>query len=353
MTELPQAASRRELREREQAARAAAELLRPPALPSSLPAPRLIATATRVAPSSVPAEPPLHSAHSASAGQSCTRGVRDMPGPLVSDRAVRSISRPTGRSATRRRGVASRLLSLGALVFAAALAVGMSVPADALSAAAGTATTGSRAAETVGDDASDSASGIAVLAQSAGAQSATVATDQTVAAGSRDDYGVLSYAQVLAQSYATITDYKYAGGKGAIRWPFVGHAAISSPFGPRAPLCATCTSTFHSGTDFLPGVGAPIFAIANGVVIDHTENVTDLGNNVTIRHKIGKDTVTSTYGHMQAGSSPLVVGQVIHVGDFVGLVGSTGESTGPHLHLGITVNGVQVDPVPWMTAHVK
>ena len=317
MTELPQATSRRELREWEAAARAK----------QSSPRISLIA---------LPVAPPITSRPAA----------QPTAQPAPAARTARS-TRPTNRH-----GVVSKLLSVGAMLFAGALAVGMSVPANAFSAASGTAQASSSVVNTSGDDGATS-DGAAGAVNEADIQSATVAADQTIDTGTRDSFQVLSWAQVLAATYATITDYKYAGGKGSVRWPFIGRAPMSSPYGLRAPLCASCTSSFHSGTDFLPGVGAPIFAIADGVVTDHTEGVTDLGNNVTITHRIGKDTVTSTYGHMQAGSSPLVVGQAIHVGDFVGLVGQTGEATGPHLHLGITVNGVGTDPVPWMEAHVN
>jgi murein DD-endopeptidase MepM/ murein hydrolase activator NlpD len=50
-------------------------------------------------------------------------------------------------------------------------------------------------------------------------------------------------------------------------------------------------------------------------------------------------------------SSPLHVGDVVKVGDLVGLVGQTGEAVGPHLHLGIQIDGVLVDPWPWMKAN--
>jgi murein DD-endopeptidase MepM/ murein hydrolase activator NlpD len=58
--------------------------------------------------------------------------------------------------------------------------------------------------------------------------------------------------------------------------------------------------------------------------------------------------IRAVYEHMQAGSSPLVVGQQVRVGDFVGLVGQTGEATAPHLHLEIDVDGARTDPIPWL-----
>lgn len=264
--------------------------------------------------------------------------------------------RPT---AALRRRVGRAVLSFTSMLFASALAIGLSIPAStfstASSARADTATseTTTSATETATSSAAATASAAAAQALDAEAQSATVSADETISIPARDGYTSQSRADLLAAQYA-VSGIR-AIGKGSVRWPFTGQAVISSPYGPRAPVCSgsSCTDDFHHGTDFLPGDGAPIFAIANGVVVDHNEGGSDLGNYVTIRHKIGRDIVTSIYGHLQAGSSALVVGQTVSVGDFVGLVGATGIATGPHLHLGITVNGVETDPVPWMIAHVK
>ena len=53
------------------------------------------------------------------------------------------------------------------------------------------------------------------------------------------------------------------------------------------------------------------------------------------------------------GASALVIGQKVTVGQFVGIVGETGEATGPHLHLEISVDGVRIDPYAWLVAHVR
>jgi murein DD-endopeptidase MepM/ murein hydrolase activator NlpD len=99
--------------------------------------------------------------------------------------------------------------------------------------------------------------------------------------------------------------------------------------------------------DFTPGNGSPIFAIADGVVTA-AEFGGGYGQYAYIEHNIRGQRVLSVYAHMQSGSSPLRVGEEIKVGDFIGLVGNTGTSTGPHLHLEIRINGEYVDPFAWL-----
>ncbi|MDP9025979.1 MAG: M23 family metallopeptidase [Actinomycetota bacterium] len=252
--------------------------------------------------------------------------------------------------------MASKLLSVAAMIFAGALAVGTSLPANAFypagsaSASAGS-IAGSSVASGVGVGSSSSA-GSSSSSSAAGLQSAAVDVGQAIDAGTRDDFQVFSWAQVLAQKYAQVNNYTFSGGRGAVRWPFPSQVPISSPYGPRIAPCGGC-STFHNGVDFTPGAGAAIFAIADGVVTAREDGTSEYGNFVIITHKIGRDTVTSTYAHMLAGSSAIVLGQTIHVGDFLGLVGMTGEATGPHLHFEIAVNGARTDPIPWLESHVS
>jgi murein DD-endopeptidase MepM/ murein hydrolase activator NlpD len=78
-----------------------------------------------------------------------------------------------------------------------------------------------------------------------------------------------------------------------------------------------------------------------------------LGIHVAIQHVIDGTVITSVYGHMQVGSMALHVGDVVFVGQPVGLVGSTGASTGAHLHFEIRLDGTNpVDPVAWMRARL-
>ena len=138
----------------------------------------------------------------------------------------------------------------------------------------------------------------------------------------------------------------------AVTWPFAGSTRISDGYGPRAAPCGGC-STFHDGLDMNPGAGAPIGSIAAGVVSSVTSfDDGGLGVHVMIDHVVGGQNVTSTYGHMQAGSVAVSEGESVSAGQLIGKVGSTGQSTGPHLHLELHLGGTTaIDPYAWLVEH--
>lgn len=180
-----------------------------------------------------------------------------------------------------------------------------------------------------------------------GDQSFTVASSDSTQVGvQRESWSVTSYAEVLRSRYGSRNFSYSTAGIGNIRWPFPSAVPISSGFGDRVAPCRYCSSN-HRGLDFTPGNGAPIFAIASGVVVA-AEFGRGYGQYVYIEHEINGQNVLSVYAHMQRGSSPLEVGDQIQVGDFIGLVGNTGTSTGPHLHLEIRINDEYVDPFAWL-----
>jgi murein DD-endopeptidase MepM/ murein hydrolase activator NlpD len=252
--------------------------------------------------------------------------------------ATTSASRPVrgGRART----VGSRILSFSAMIFAGALAVGMSVPANAFNSGGG--------------DGSESPFLAADQAPPAGTQSLSVGDSVEKTSAARDEYTVTSWAEMLRLQYGT-RDYSYSLGdpNGPIRWPFPYAVPISSGFGERAAPCYGCSS-MHMGVDFTPGGGTPIYAIASGTVMLHDDDQYGYGNHVYIDHGDllgdGSD-IRSLYAHMQSGSSALQVGDQIEVGDFIGLVGMTGAATGNHLHFEILVDEVQVDPFAWLQLH--
>jgi murein DD-endopeptidase MepM/ murein hydrolase activator NlpD len=228
----------------------------------------------------------------------------------------------------------SKLLSLGAMLFAGALLVGTSVPANAF----------------MGDSTAKTFTGAAPSTfNTADSQSLAVSTDAVGAATARDGYTVISYSELLRLRYGN-RSYSFTATNGAVRWPFPYAVPISDGWGDRVAPCYGCSS-FHKGVDFTPGSGTPIYAIADGVVSVHDDAAYGFGNHVEISHVINGQSVDSLYAHMQHGSSPLNAGDTIKVGDFIGLVGDTGASTGAHLHFEIHPDGVPVDPFAWLQAH--
>lgn len=139
-------------------------------------------------------------------------------------------------------------------------------------------------------------------------------------------------------------------GTGDIRWPFPGTVVLSSGFGPRAAPCAACSS-MHMGLDMTPGSGTPIGAVAAGTV--RTSGLhAQFGQYAVIDHVIDGQKISTLYAHMVVGSSPLVVGQQVAVGELVGLVGRSGVATGAHLHFEVLIGGsTQVDPRAWLDAN--
>lgn len=251
-------------------------------------------------------------------------------------KARRAAKNTTRRDAVRVAGanksVGKRMLSFGAMLFAGALAVGLTVPANAFD---------------TGPDEAPLADSLALDAQ-------TAEVDPTLASfAERDAWTVTSWAEMLRLRYGN-RSFDYTVGTGPIRWPFPYAVPISSGFGDRAAPCRGCSTT-HSGIDFNPGYGAAIFAIADGVVYEHSEGGSSWGNFVVIKHQIDGQTVYSGYAHMQSGSSPLAAGDEIKVGDFVGLVGATGQATGAHLHFTIAIGDPThyVDPYTYLKRYAS
>lgn len=125
-------------------------------------------------------------------------------------------------------------------------------------------------------------------------------------------------------------------------WPLPGDGRIFSYFGYRkAPTAGA--STYHRGLDIGGETGASIVAVLAGTVEISTYSPTS-GNYVIVNHGNG---LRSAYLHC---SKLLVsVGDYVKQGEVVGLVGSTGISTGPHLHFGVSINNVYVDPLDYIS----
>lgn len=121
--------------------------------------------------------------------------------------------------------------------------------------------------------------------------------------------------------------------------------AITSQFGTRRSYNHGALSAFHTGADFGAGPGAPIVAPAAGVVA-LTDTLPVRGNATIIDHGWG---VYSGFWHQS--EITVQVGDVVTPGQVIGRVGSTGRSTGPHLHWELWVSGAQVDPLQWVQEH--
>ena len=135
---------------------------------------------------------------------------------------------------------------------------------------------------------------------------------------------------------------QYVGGTFA--WPAPGYYTITSPYGMRLhPVIKSYRN--HSGMD----IGAPMgsYAIAaNDGVVTKSMYSNSYGNMIMIDHGGG---VTTLYAH---GSELIArVGDKVKRGDAIMKVGSTGWSTGPHLHFEIRINGQTIDPYPYVTSN--
>ena len=127
-----------------------------------------------------------------------------------------------------------------------------------------------------------------------------------------------------------------------LQWPVPSCTLITSRFGYRvAPT--TGASTYHGGLDIGAGMGASIVAAGAGDVIYSGANG-GYGNCVMIDHGNG---VVTVYAHMS--SIGVSYGQYVTAGQYVGAVGSTGVSTGPHCHFEIRINGAQTDPAAYFS----
>jgi murein DD-endopeptidase MepM/ murein hydrolase activator NlpD len=110
--------------------------------------------------------------------------------------------------------------------------------------------------------------------------------------------------------------------------------------------CSICSS-FHRGVDLSAGCRSPVFAAGPGTVLSAGWDTTGYGNQVTIDHGGG---LTSTYGHMPDGGVMVAAGTVVKAGDQIGMEGSTGRSTGCHVHFEIRLDGQSIDPLAFMRA---
>ncbi|GFN21960.1 M23 family metallopeptidase [Thermanaeromonas sp. C210] len=125
-----------------------------------------------------------------------------------------------------------------------------------------------------------------------------------------------------------------------LKWPVPGVYVITSGFGPRIDLVEGIDG-FHTGVDIGAPQGTPVVAAAPGVVA-HAGRAGNYGLAVFLQHEGGVETI---YAHL-AGIA-VKRGQVVQAGELIGYVGSTGKSTGPHLHFEVRVHQQPVNPTDY------
>jgi murein DD-endopeptidase MepM/ murein hydrolase activator NlpD len=123
-------------------------------------------------------------------------------------------------------------------------------------------------------------------------------------------------------------------------WP--AHGWLSGTYGRRADPF-TGESDFHRGLDIATEKGRPVFATAEGTVSSASRSG-EYGNLVVVNHAFG---LSTRYGHLSKFN--VTAGQSVKRGDVIGYVGSTGRSTGSHLHYEIRVNGKLLNPLQLLT----
>lgn len=135
----------------------------------------------------------------------------------------------------------------------------------------------------------------------------------------------------------------YAGGNGPFLLP-VGSARISSGYGYRTHPVTGEVGKMHTGVDFAVAQGTDIHAADSGTVLV-AEWWSGYGYCVIIDHGGG---VWTLYGHIREGGLRVKAGESVDRGQVIAESGSTGRSTGPHLHFEVRVDGKTVDPMPYL-----
>lgn len=185
-----------------------------------------------------------------------------------------------------------------------------------------------------------SAAASTIVAQPAvsAAEGAKIDFSRTAVSTTADPDGKLKHL-LSAQAAATVTRDTSTGTLGA---PLT-QMTTASPFGYRVSPITGGYGEFHRGQDYAAQCGTSVMAAASGTVTFAGWHPYGGGNRVVVDHGNGLET---TYNHLS--SSSVTVGQKVNRGDVVALSGTTGASTGCHLHFEVMTNGEVVDPTGWL-----
>jgi murein DD-endopeptidase MepM/ murein hydrolase activator NlpD len=269
-----------------------------------------------------------------------SRGRRRAAGPAPAPRAAEVITadrpRDSQREARRRRGPFRQITE-----FASASGIGQK---------AGIALAATGLVLTVTVPATSPVMAQPEPGQLAAAVSAAPQPEISAAAGAQIDFSRSSVVtkgdpdgklkQLLsAQSAGSITRAASTGSLGAP----LAQLSTASPFGFRISPITGGSGDFHRGQDFAAQCGTSVLAAASGTVTFVGWHQYGGGNRVVVDHGNGLET---TYNHLSSAS--VTMGQTVSRGDVVALSGTTGASTGCHLHFEVQVNGEVVDPTGWL-----
>jgi LAS superfamily LD-carboxypeptidase LdcB len=133
------------------------------------------------------------------------------------------------------------------------------------------------------------------------------------------------------------------------------NTAITSPYGARIgvnPEMSSLTPELHTGTDWSAGTGTPIYAAASGTVVRAGNEVVGDGQIIVIEHNINGEKWSTMYLHVLKATEKVKAGDKVQAGQQIAREGSTGNSTGSHLHFevwkGEYLKGQSTDPAQWL-----
>lgn len=129
-------------------------------------------------------------------------------------------------------------------------------------------------------------------------------------------------------------------------WPVIGYTNLSNPYGFRTDPVTREQGVFHDGIDIPAPRGTPIVAIQNGSVIQVFRSNSGYGNTIRLQHD---GSVQSYYAHLS--KIGVHIGQQVLRGEVIGWIGSSGKSTGPHLHLTMVKDGQSINPQNYFLEH--
>ena len=142
-------------------------------------------------------------------------------------------------------------------------------------------------------------------------------------------------------------ELKYSGG--VMIWPTLEASYITSPYGSRLhPIQGVIKN--HDGIDIGGKTGDPVYAAADGIVIYSAFNTGGYGNMIMIDHGLNSEGVKIVTLYAHGDKLLKSVGETVKQGDTIMEMGSTGNSTGPHVHFEVRENGTDVDPKIYLSA---